>query len=162
MTKVFFNGRQINGRFDSFKAWVRRCVRWFIRWSLISAAGYALFMAGALLYSTSTVSAEMPQIVHVKDVRDFPPALQAICQAESGGKQFRDDKGHVVRGHITPDDIGICQIHEPLWNDKARDLGFDIYTEQGNKDMALWLFDHQGTEPWNSSKAAWLPKLQGK
>lgn len=122
------------------------------------------FAVGIAVGFTQSVGAEVvTNVVYqdkiVKDIRDFPPALQSICKAESGGKQFKAD-GHVVRGHITPSDIGLCQINEPIWNDKARDLGFDIYTEQGNKDMALWLFDHQGTEPWNSSKAAWLPKIR--
>lgn len=121
------------------------------------------FLVGVAVAVTHVASAEVQTVevtkeVHVKDVRDFPPALQVICKAESGGKHLKAD-GHIVRGHINPSDLGICQINEPIWNDRARDLGYDIFSEQGNKDMALWLFDHYGTEPWNSSKAGWLNKL---
>lgn len=125
--------------------------------------GIGAFIILALWMDMSGVSMEATTVyadkeVFVEATRDFPPALQAICNAESGGKQFKAD-GHVTRGHINPSDIGICQINEPYWNDKARDLGFDIFTEEGNKKMAIWLFEHQGTEPWNSSKAAWIKKL---
>ena len=93
-----------------------------------------------------------------KDVRTWPKALQAICNAESGGKHLKPN-GRVIRGHVNPSDIGLCQINEPIWNDKAREMGFDIFTEEGNKAMALWLFDNYGTEPWNASKAGWIKKL---
>lgn len=118
------------------------------------------FLVGVSVGYTHSAAAEIVYKEKAADVRQFPAALQVICKAESTGKQFKPD-GHVIRGHITPSDIGICQINEPIWNDKARDLGFDIYTEEGNKAMALWLFDHLGSEPWNSSKSAWLPKLKG-
>lgn len=90
----------------------------------------------------------------------FPKILQEICNAEVTGNkhtpshQFNKD-GSVVRGHTTPSDIGYCQINEPIWNDKARKMNMDIYTEQGNKDFALYLFNNYGTEPWNSSKDKW-------
>ena len=46
------------GRFDSFKSAVGCFFRFVIRWSLISAAAYAIFMAG-----TSTVIASEPVTV---------------------------------------------------------------------------------------------------
>jgi hypothetical protein len=87
-------------------------------------------------------------------VNTFPPMLTKICNAESGGKQFNKD-GSVLRGRVNPSDIGFCQLNEPIWNDKARKMGLDIYTEQGNKDMALYIFSNYGTDPWNSSKVMW-------
>lgn len=123
---------------------------------------FLLLAMAASLFSfkiePNTVYAETKVAVLVKDVRDFPPVLKAICHAESGGQQFLAN-GHVIRGHVDPSDIGICQIHETLWNDRARDMGMDIYTQEGNQAMALWLFDHYGTEPWNSSKSAWIKQL---
>jgi|ERR1700733_4789176 len=128
----------------------------FIVTSIIGATAgisYASFKAGGTL-SPVTVFAD--KIVNVPIVQDqpFPPMLQKICDAESGGNQFLPN-GNVVRGKVTPDDVGYCQIHESLWEDKARSLGYDIYTEQGNKDMALWIFDNYGTAPWNASKSIW-------
>lgn len=154
--KITYLGRDVSGRFSSFKSFCKRAVRFTVRWSLISAAAYIVFMSGAMLYSTSTVIASEPVTIIAPVV--FPPALEHICNAESGGKQFLDN-GRVVRGKVNPSDIGICQINEPIWNDKARELGYDIYTEQGNRDMALWIFNHYGADPWNSSRGAWSKKL---
>lgn len=99
---------------------------------------------------TVTVTVEVPKPLAIEDF----PILMKICKAESGYKQFTSN-GNVLRGKVTPSDIGICQINEPIWNDTARKRGYDIYTEKGNEDMAIWLFTHYGTEPWNASKFIW-------
>ena len=62
------------------------------------------------------------EIVEVP-VHEFPPILQKICLAESGGKQFNKD-GSVYRGAIDKSDIGFCMINERYNNDYARKLGF--------------------------------------
>ena len=87
-------------------------------------------------------------------IREFPPMLMKICKAESGLRQFNKD-GSVLRGRVNPSDVGFCQINEPIWNDTARKLGYDIYTEQGNKDMAMYIYLNFGSDPWNSSKTGW-------
>ena len=117
-------------------------------------------MVVALGAGSSFVYRELnPKIVHaektvevVKELKltDFP-ILVKICTAESGFKQFKSN-GSVIRGRVNPSDIGICQINEPIWNDTARKMGYDIYTQEGNEKMAIWLFVNQGTAPWNSSK----------
>ncbi len=92
--------------------------------------------------------------VYVTATTTMPAMLLKICKAESGGKQFKAD-GHVLRGKITPSDIGFCQINETYWNDIARDMGIDIYTEQGNKEMAIYIFNNFGEQPWSASKSNW-------
>ncbi len=61
-TKVFYMGRQINGRFDSFKAKVRRAFQWLKRVTIVTAAFAGMFMAGGLFFSTSTVTAHMTTV----------------------------------------------------------------------------------------------------
>ena len=113
---------------------------------------YDVMSAGSTVVVKNVFAAP---IVHAEE---FPPILQKICGCESNGckeaKQFLPD-GRVVRGHVNPSDIGMCQINEPIWNDTARKMGFDIYTEKGNRSMALWLFNHYGSEPWKNSKELW-------
>lgn len=94
-----------------------------------------------------------------------PPAvlraeLVPICSCESTGKlgnvptQY-DKDGNVLHGKKNPDDIGMCQINQ-FWNGKeATEHGWDIYTEQGNIRMANYLYETQGTTPWNSSSSCW-------
>jgi len=92
----------------------------------------------------------VPVVTKFEDI----PMLVKICNAESGGRQFNKN-GDVLRGTVDKSDIGFCQINERYNNDLARKLGYDIYTEQGNKDFAVHLFFTRGTEPWNASKANW-------
>lgn len=106
---------------------------------------------GARYFYPLTVQAE-PVIQRVPaevTLADFP-ILTKICKAESGGKQFLTN-GNIVRGKANHSDIGICQINESINNDQARKLGFDIFTEKGNVQMAIWMFVNQGTQPWISS-----------
>ena len=93
----------------------------------------------------------------IKDVQPhkvFPMKLQAICTCESGWKHY-DENGKVLRGRINPDDIGICQINQNYWGDDAERLGLDIFTEEGNKKMAEWIYEKYGDNPWNWSRACW-------
>jgi hypothetical protein len=94
--------------------------------------------------------------VVVKETIKFEdiPMLVKICKAESGGKQFNSN-GDVLRGKVTPSDIGYCQISEVYNNDLARKLGYDIYTEQGNKDFAVYLYFTRGVQPWMASSGVW-------
>lgn len=82
--------------------------------------------------------------------------LQKIAYCESGNRQF-DKNGNVIRGIINHHDIGKYQINEIIWGTKAKELGFDIYTEEGNEAMARWIFDNYGTTKWNWSKSCWDP-----
>ena len=154
--KIFHNEALIaeynsNG---SRRTWLQRAKITTKRWAKntfvvgsILAAGYGL---GAITNPITTF-ATVEKIVNVEVEI---PLLDKICQAESGGKQFKAN-GSVTRGLVNPSDIGICQINEPLWNDQARKLGYDIYTEAGNKAMAKWLFVRYGSQPWSASKHIW-------
>ena len=82
------------------------------------------------------------------------PILIAIAQCESNFRQFNPD-GTVVRGKVDSHDVGIMQINETYWLDKSKSLGDDIYTAEGNVAYAKYLYDKQGTDPWNSSSKCW-------
>src|SRR3990167_891440 len=83
----------------------------------------------------------------------LPPILERIAQCESGNRQF-DEKG-IILGKINRYDCGRFQINELYHGDKARELGFDLNTWEGNTNMALWLYERQGTRPWNWSRSCW-------
>ena len=101
---------------------------------------------------TINIESEITEIV-VKPI-EIPLILQRIAIAESGGKQFNSD-GTVIMGIINPHDIGKYQINELYWGEKAKELGYDIYTLEGNTSMALWIYQNYGTAPWNWSKSKW-------
>jgi hypothetical protein len=94
------------------------------------------------------------QRIMVSEPRPFPAVLARIAKCESNAQQFYKN-GKLVRGKVTPLDVGKYQINEALHYDAARSMGFDIMTEAGNEAFALYLYDTQGTEPWASSKKCW-------
>jgi hypothetical protein len=77
----------------------------------------------------------------------------AIAGCESHFRQY--DKDGSVLKNPNSSAIGIMQIMSSAHNDRAADLGIDIYTTQGNLAFAKKLYDEQGTAPWNSSKGCW-------
>lgn len=158
MKTNYWRGNQYVGRvkmwFIKKWQWSVKCFVFNIRQYTMMASMLTLVYVVALLgakYLHVPVYAEIQTIKEVKIQPEFPPFLKRICDAESGGRQFNKN-GSVIRGSVTPSDIGICQINEPINNDLARKLGYDIYTEEGNKAFALYLFNTRGTQPWNASK----------
>ncbi len=83
----------------------------------------------------------------------IPAALVKVSFCESGGRQFYPD-GKLVTG---PDghDRGRFQIRETVHRQDALKHGWDIDTDFGNTEYALWLYQHEGLSPWYSSKSCW-------
>lgn len=77
-----------------------------------------------------------------------------IANCESRLQQFNTD-GSVKRGIENDKDIGIFQINETYWLTSSKKLGFNIFTLEGNIEMAFWIADHYGTQPWDWSKGCW-------
>ena len=74
-----------------------------------------------------------------------PDLMVAISKCESNMSQF-DSGGNVITRHTQ--DVGVMQIHYPLWEEKAIKLGYDIYTTRGNILMARYIYDVQNVEAW--------------
>ncbi|MDP3771934.1 MAG: hypothetical protein Q8Q94_00985 [bacterium] len=83
-----------------------------------------------------------------------PAILERIAWCESRGRQF-DKNGAVLRGVVNPDDIGKFQINEKHWGAEAKQLGFNLASEEGNRKMAMSLFERYGTRPWHWSQSCW-------
>lgn len=166
-TKIYV-GRDLIGRFNCdgknytkfqlFKlksiSLIKRSVVLSGIFSVLSWSLFGMYQYGKLTVPVIVKAEEIVKEVQVGLKFDDIPMLVKICKAESGSRQF-NKKGDVIRGKVNPSDIGFCQINEYINNDEARRLGFDIYTEQGNKDYAVWLYLHRGEGPWLSSKGVW-------
>lgn len=87
-----------------------------------------------------------------KDVAAYS-ILEKIAWCESKGRQF-SLSGHVLRGK-NPNDMGKYQINQIVWGEKARMLGYDLRTEEGNEAMALVIFETEGTHAWRASRHCW-------
>ncbi len=85
----------------------------------------------------------------------IPDILVKIAKCESSSRHF-DQNGDVVSGSVNKFDIGRYQINTLYWQTEADKMGFDLYTEEGNEAMALYLFRKYGTDPWRSSQKCWV------
>jgi hypothetical protein len=103
----------------------------------------------------TTISVE----AYVRDYFKNTPILAEISKCESTFRQF-DSKGRVVRGRVNSDDVGIMQINEFYHGEKAVELGYDLYTLDGNLGYATWLYSKYGDSPWIHSKPCWKKHLQ--
>jgi hypothetical protein len=91
---------------------------------------------------------------YVRSYFEKTPILAEISRCESKFKQFKKD-GSVMRGILTPEDVGLMQINEFFHKDRADKLGFDLHTVEGNLGYAQYLYDRQGTQPWSASAYCW-------
>lgn len=84
---------------------------------------------------------------------DIPIMIQ-VAKCESRFRQL-DPDGDIHRGEINNADVGVMQINEHYHLDQSVEKDYDIYTLEGNTSYARYLYEKQGTAPWNSSKACW-------
>ncbi|MBN2094016.1 MAG: hypothetical protein JW740_01445 [Candidatus Zambryskibacteria bacterium] len=86
------------------------------------------------------------------------------CESGNGtpgsGRQF-DDEGNLIK-NPNSSAVGKYQILASKHEERAKSLGFDIKTLQGNENYAKYLYNESGTEDWEidpKSVACWRPKL---
>jgi len=95
-------------------------------------------------------------------------ALPIIAGCESGdgspgsGRQFEADGVTPLRNREGSSAIGKYQILTSLHQERAKSLGFDIRTENGNEAYARYLYAESGTLHWEAdsrSRACWEPLM---
>lgn len=84
---------------------------------------------------------------------DYASILEKVSYCESGFKQFSGND--VLRGRINNQDIGLFQINTKYNLTFCESYGYDIFTEQGNIDCAVKLYEQRGLQPWEASKPCW-------
>lgn len=105
--------------------------------------------------ATSTSSRSIKEMVgeYFADI----PELVDVARCESRFRHF-DKNGRVLRGEINRGDIGVMQINEYYHKERAEELGFDLYTIEGNMSYARVLYEKEGLTPWASSSHCWKPR----
>lgn len=110
----------------------------------------SLFFYQQVLALTATSTPALPTVSETESaVRAYfadVPAMIAIAKCESGFRQYTNS-GTPLRGSNLY--IGVFQIDEKIHAKKALDLGFDIYTLDGNLAYAKYLYSQAGTKPWS-------------
>lgn len=83
--------------------------------------------------------------------------LKNIAFCESRFRQF-DKNGGVLRGVVNSNDVGVMQINTRYHLEDSKKLGLDIYTLEGNLAYGKYLYERDGSAPWNASSPCWIPK----
>jgi len=90
-----------------------------------------------------------------KEFADIPLMIE-IARCESEFRQFNKN-GTVLTGYVDPRDTGVFQINTYYHLNTSQQLGLDIFTLKGNMAYARWLYEREGSRPWNASKPCWNP-----
>jgi hypothetical protein len=81
------------------------------------------------------------------------PIMVQIAKCESGFRQY-DERGVLLRNKHSSAS-GVFQVMFSLHYATADKLGFQLETTKGNIGYAKYLYNTQGTNPWNASKHCW-------
>ncbi len=74
-------------------------------------------------------------------------AILRIVRRQSGFNQFGEN-GKPYRNPANPSKVGVMQIDDSIWSERARELEYNLYEMDGNLRFALWLYKEQGFAPW--------------
>ena len=105
--------------------------------------------------SAKTFSVEERVREYFKDV----PIMIDVAYCESKFNQLNPD-GTVFRGKINASDVGVMQVNEMYHSQTAGQKGLDLHTLEGNLAYARFLYETQGTAPWNYSSGCWDKKRE--
>lgn len=89
--------------------------------------------------------------------RDIPVMIQ-IARCESTFRHTLAD-GSVLRGRVDNADTGVMQINRRYHEATADKLGLDLNDIYDNMEYARYLYEKQGTQPWNASAPCWAGTL---
>lgn len=94
--------------------------------------------------------------ITLRDTTKYP-VLDRIAKCESHNRQFNTD-GSVLTNTNTNGtvDVGMYQINMSSYHIKEiAKLNLNVFTEQGNRDYAMYIYTHYGTGAWSSSANCW-------
>lgn len=102
-------------------------------------------------YEKPRLSVEDTVRTYFKDV----PILAEIARCESQFTQINPQTGTVNRGLANPQDVGVMQINEYYHSKTAQKMGLELSKLEDNMAYARYLYEREGTKPWNASRACW-------
>lgn len=109
-------------------------------------------MAQAIEATTEQVVRE-----YFKDI----PVMVQIARCESTFRHTLAD-GSVLRGLVDNADLGVMQINTRYHGARAVELGLDLKKIEDNMAYARYLYEKEGTRPWNASAPCWNRSLAQK
>jgi hypothetical protein len=83
------------------------------------------------------------------------PIMAEVAWCESHFVHIDPLTGEAKRGHLNSQDIGVMQINEYYHRDASEKMGLTIEVLEDNLAYARYLFETEGTRPWNASRPCW-------
>ena len=130
------------------------------------ALGFSLALSLAITGSTAPPAGGLAAVIaavptqtvqqYIENYFTDVPVMIDIARCESHFRQF-NTVGGVYRGKTNRYDIGAMQINELYHKEKATDMGLNLSNLEDNVAYARYLYETEGTKPWNSSKVCWSP-----
>lgn len=151
------DGKFAGGFWKRVGNFINRCIRFAALWLARMAIFAAAVGIVASFIASSTVTAQVPQVVTVEAKA---AVMDRIADCESGngkpGSATQFKNGQVVINVNTNGtyDQGKYQINS-IHNAAATKLGFNLATEEGNTGFAKWMYANLGTGDWYSSQKCW-------
>jgi hypothetical protein len=123
---------------------------------LLLLAGAAFTAPVALTASGDYELAKNPETLkaYVREYFTDIPVMADIAWCESRFRHLGTD-GDIFRGKVNNSDIGVMQINTAYHAEGAEKLNIDLYSLEGNLAYAKYLYEKEGTKPWNSSRPCW-------
>lgn len=113
-----------------------------------------IVMESAVSEISDSINRKLTTKEEVKEYFSDLPILAEIAFCESNYRQFGTN-GEVLRGIENPQDVGVLQINEIYHLETAQKLGLNLYTLEGNMSYGRYLYEKEGTRPWNNSSVCW-------
>lgn len=130
---------------------LKKLLRIITKLGLTAGILYATFLSGSY-FNPQTVTAYQDKLIESTDF----PIMDKIAKCESiTGQLAKNGQVQVHANNNGTVDAGAYQINVQTWGAKATELGYNIFTAEGNKAMAMWIYKNKGTGPWSSSSNCW-------
>lgn len=134
---------------------VKKFFKDLIRLVILFGIAYLIYQAGGY-FNPKTIITEAEVI---KEVPVKAPILEKIAKCENATGHYGKNGQVAVRGNVSTKhnsvDIGKFQINSYYWGAKATELGLNLWVEEDNEQMAMYIYQNYGTEAWSASKGCW-------
>lgn len=104
--------------------------------------------------SSNTMNTEAMVRSYFKDI----PVMIQIARCESTFQHKLAD-GSTIKGRVDPADTGVMQINKRYHQKAAATMGLNLEDIYHNMAYARFLYERQGTQPWNASAPCWAKTL---
>jgi len=106
-------------------------------------------------YTSEDLTVEEEVRLYFDDI----PIMAEVARCESSFAHTNPLTGTVTRGRVNPLDVGVMQINLHYHNRTASNMGLELTKFEDNLQYARYLYEREGTQPWNASRACWQNNL---